>query len=207
MWPRVGVGVGVGDGVTVAGVNSTTTQYWQYEANEEIKDDKTWKRTKKKTVESPRNTTKMRSKSLKIGETVAGVKLNNNTEMRNKANGDTIYVKTCRIFAINTKMRSNSRRIRRNCGWSGTQQQHRKHETGTTNNEQGRKILGPSWNVCSNGHDTEMIHWYYAGLRVLSKNVGITNCRGQLKLYTSVKVGHSRTSIYSIKGSVNIQIQ
>ena len=65
----------------------------------------------------------------------------------------------------------------------------------------------PSWNVCSNGHDTELIHWYYAGLRVLSKNVGITNCREQLKLYTSVKVGHSRTSLYSIKGSVNIQIQ
>ena len=80
----------------------------------------------------------------------------------------------------------------RYCGWSGTQQQHRKHETGTQ--QQGRKILGPSWNFCLNGHDTELIHWYYAGLRVLSKNVGITNCRRQLKLYTSVKVGHSRTS-------------
>ena len=32
------------------------------------------------------------------------------------------------------------------------------------------------------------------GCVFLSKNVGITNCRRQLKLYTSVKVGHSRTS-------------
>jgi ABC-type enterochelin transport system ATPase subunit len=37
------------------------------------------------------------------------------------------------------------------------------------------------------------------GCVVYQKNVGITNCRRQLKLITSVKVGHSRTSVYSIK--------
>jgi hypothetical protein len=30
-----------------------------------------------------------------------------------------------------------------------------------------------------NGHDTVAKNWYNAGLRVISKNVGITNCRGQ----------------------------
>jgi len=30
-----------------------------------------------------------------------------------------------------------------------------------------------------NGHDTVAMNWYNAGLRVISKNVGITNCRRQ----------------------------
>ena len=36
---------------------------------------------------------------------MAGVKLNNNTARRNKANGDIKDVKTCRIFAINIRKR------------------------------------------------------------------------------------------------------
>ncbi len=107
----------------------------------------------------------------------------------------------------------------RNCGWSGTQQQHRKHETkrtmisitskpvefsqkqyeneeqfaanwrncgwsGTTtttqqarkperNQQQGRKIWGPSWNVCSQWH-VRVVTWRVAAWLF---NVGITSCR------------------------------
>ena len=110
-------------------------------------------------------------------------------QARNKANGEYIWRQNLQKWEdgsvefseIHAKMRSKSRQ---HCGWSSASTTTQKYETGEK----------PSWNVCSNGHDTELIHWYYPGLRVLSKNVGVTNCRRQLKLYTSVKVGHSRTS-------------
>jgi hypothetical protein len=54
--------------------------------------------------------------SRRNGETVAGVKLNNNTGHNTKRTMVLKTSKTCRIFVIiNTKTRSDSRR---NCGWS-----------------------------------------------------------------------------------------
>ncbi len=44
-----------------------------------------------------------------------------------------------------------------------------------------------------NGHDTGVINWYNAGLRVISKRRDY-QLQEAVKLYTSVKVGHSGTS-------------
>jgi hypothetical protein len=50
-------------------------------------------------------------------ETVAGVKLDNNTEDETKRTAKLMTSKSCEIV---------------NCGWSETQQQHSKHETKRT---------------------------------------------------------------------------
>ena len=126
----------------------------------------------------------------KIGETVAGVRLNNNTAST-KQSERWIYM-TSKPTKNEKTDPSNFRKYTRKWGVN-----HGDTVAGAALRQQHRSTKPekkPSWNVCSNGHDTELIHWYYAGLRVLSKNVGITNCRRHLKPYTSVKVGHSRTS-------------
>jgi len=62
----------------------------------------------------------------KMAKTVAGVELNNNTA-------------SVEFPRNTTKMRSKSLKNWRNCGWSGTQQQHRKHETKRTVNQMTSK--------------------------------------------------------------------
>ena len=134
--------------------------------------------------------TKTRNYSRQNGETVAGVRLDNNTAST-KQSERWIYM-TSKPTKNEKTDPSNFRKYTRKWGVN-----HGDTVAGAALRQQHRSTKPekkPSWNVCSNGHDTEEIHWYYAGLRGLSKNVGVTNCRGQLKLITSVKVGHSRTS-------------
>jgi len=59
------------------------------------------------------------TKPEKLAKTVTGVELNNNTA-------------SVEFPRNTTKMRSKSLKNWRNCGWSGTQQQHRKHESKRT---------------------------------------------------------------------------
>ena len=127
MWPRVGVGVGVNNTKRTKRLKTTKPE------NEKSVENCGWSATQQQ-----HSSCRISAKHYENEEQVTENWRNcgwsvtqQQHRIRNKANGDTIYVKTCRIFAINTKMRNNSRRNRRNCGWSGTQQQHRKHETGT----------------------------------------------------------------------------
>jgi hypothetical protein len=78
---------------------------------------------------------------------------------RNKANGDIIDVKSCRIFAKNTKMRSDSRQIGETVAGVKLRQQHRKHETGTR--KQGRKIENRLEMFVHNGH-VRVVTWRVA---------------------------------------------
>ncbi len=93
-------------------------------------------------------------------------------QARNKVNGDIKDVKTCRIFAINIWKRGS---IRGEMAKLGLEWNYNNNtaSTKTGTKQQGRKIRGPSWNVCSNGHDTGVMNWYNAGLRVISKTSGL----------------------------------
>ena len=139
MWPRVGVGVGVNNTKRTKRLKTTKPE------NEKSVENCGWSATQQQ-----HSISRISAKHYENEEQVTENWRNcgwsvtqQQHRIRNKANGDTIYVKTCRIFAINTKMRNNSRRNRRNCGWSGTQQQHRKHETGTqrTGTKNTRTVL------------------------------------------------------------------
>jgi hypothetical protein len=155
MWPRVGVGV------TVAGVDSTTTQHWQPKANEDFRRQNLinwwncgWSETRQQhsTKRSERwiyMTSKPTKIHLKLGKTVAGVQLNNNTARRKQS--ERWYYRRQNLSNFrnkHTKTRITLRQNSENCGWSETTtttQQARKPER----KQQGRKIRWPSWNVCS----------------------------------------------------------
>ena len=113
-------------------------------------------------------------------------------QARNKANGENIWRQNLRKTKKNgsvefsetvTKMRSISRR---HCGWSGASTTTQKYETGE------KTVLKCLFKWARHWVDELVLRWAACFI----KNVGITNCRWQWKLYTSVKVGHSRTIVY-----------
>ena len=90
-------------------------------------------------------------------------------------------------------MRSDSRRIGETVAGVKLRQQHRnKHETGTR--KQGRKIENRLEMFVRNMRDYDVLTWMRRWAACITSNVGITSCRREEKLYTSIKVGHSRTS-------------
>ena len=152
--------------------NSTTTQDTRNKANGEFNDVNTCKNVKL-WLEWNSTTTQ---------------------ETRNKANGELNDVKTYEFSEITktkalwgdegvlqrqqrserrnekTSIPSNFRKQSRkwgvsryHCGWSCASTTTQEYETGEK----------PSWNVCSNGHDTVVMNWQYAGLRVRSKSSGL----------------------------------
>ena len=62
--------------------------------------------------------------------------------------------------------------MRKICGWSGTRQQHRTQESGTQQHRD-EKYEGRLEMSVHNGHDTGVMNWYKAGLRVISKTSGL----------------------------------
>ena len=90
-----------------------------------------------------------------------------------KANGGIKDVKTCRIFAKNYENAELfTAKVRKICGWSGTRQQHRTQESGTQQHRD-EKYEGRLEMSVHNGHDTGVMNWYNAGLRVISKTSGL----------------------------------
>ncbi len=112
--------------------------------------------------------------------------------MRNKANGDIKDVKTCRIFAINVRkwgsLRGEMAKLWLEWNYDNNTASTK---TGTkrTGTKNKRTVLKCLLEICAS----------------ITSNVGITSCRREEKLYTSIKVGHSRTSVLFMLGMVTIQ--
>ena len=149
--------------------NSTTTQTTRNKANGEVDDINTckivklwleWNSTTTQQTRTKRTAKKWRQNlqiyrlSRKWGHCDATELYCND---HREANDDTKRRQIRRIFG-NTR---ENEEYHGTCGWSCAS---------TTTQETGEK---PSWNVCSNGHDTDMMYWQYAGLRVRSKSSGL----------------------------------
>ena len=115
----------------------------------------------------------------KNGETVAGVRLYNNTASTKQS--ERRICMTSKPTKNEKTDPSNFRKLSRKWGVY-----HGDTVAGAVLRQQHRSTKPekkPSWNVCSNGHNTELLNWYYAGLRVLSKTSGLPIV-GDSKNYT-----------------------
>jgi hypothetical protein len=142
---------------------------------------------------------------LRKCETVAGVKLDNNTGNTKQSERWVKWRQNLRMFGNNEKRRHceatklycndnneandamKRRQIRRIFENNHENEEyHGNTVAGAALRQQHRSTKPekkPSWNVCSNGHDTVVMNWQYAGLRVRSKSSGLPIV-GVSKYYT-----------------------
>jgi hypothetical protein len=90
-------------------------------------------------------------------------------------------------------MRITSRRNGNTVAGVELRQQHSEHENRNESNRD-EKYADRLEMFVRNMRDYDVLTWMRRWAACITSNVGITSCRGEEKLYTSIKVGHSRTS-------------
>jgi hypothetical protein len=163
--------------------NSTTTQETRNKANGELNDVNTCKNVKLWLEWNSTTTQETRNKPN--GE-LNDVKTYDCSEITNKRK----HCEATKLYCNDNNEANDAmkrRQIRRIFENSHENEEYHGHTVaGAELRQQHRSTKPekkPSWNVCSNGHNTAVMNWQYAGLRVRSKSSGLPIV-GDSKHYT-----------------------